>query len=76
MRRVLSVLSALTAVVLGALLLPHHAGVLVGLGVAGAVLAALSALLLTGHRRGVLLQPRATASTEDHHGRPHEGHYP
>jgi len=47
-------LSALTAVVLGALLLPHHAGVLVGLGVAGAVLAALSALLLTGHRRGVL----------------------
>ncbi len=47
-------LSALTAVVLGAFLLPHHAAILVGLGVAGAALAALSALLLTGHRRGVL----------------------
>ena len=47
-------LSFLTAVVLGALLLPHYPAILVGLGVAGTVLAALSALLLTGHRRGVL----------------------
>src|SRR3989442_1372858 len=49
-------LSFLTAIVLGALLLPPHAALLAGLAVAFTVLAALCWLLLTGHRRGVLEQ--------------------
>jgi len=47
-------LSFLTAVMLGAVLLPPHPALRAGLAVAGAVLAALCWLLLTGHRRGVL----------------------
>jgi len=47
-------LSFLTAVVLGAVLLPHRPGVLAGLAVAFPVLVTLSGLLLTGHRRGGL----------------------
>jgi len=46
----------LTAIVLGALLLPPHAALLAGMAVAFTVLAALCWLLLTGHRRGVLEQ--------------------
>lgn len=47
-------LSFLTAVVLGALLLPHRGAVLASLAVSFAVLSALTLLLLTGHRRGGL----------------------
>lgn len=47
-------LSFLTAVVLGALLLPHSGAVLASLAVSFAVLSALTLLLLTGHRRGGL----------------------
>jgi uncharacterized protein (TIRG00374 family) len=47
-------LSFLTAVVLGALLLPHSGPVLASLAVSFAVLSALTLLLLTGHRRGGL----------------------
>jgi hypothetical protein len=47
-------LSFLTAVVLGALLLPPRPVVLGALAAAGAILAALVWLLLTGHRRGGL----------------------
>jgi len=45
-------LSFLTAVVLGALLLPPHPAILAGLAIAFVALAALIFLLLTGHRRG------------------------
>jgi len=47
-------LSFLTAVVLGALLLPPHPAILASLALAFAVLAGLTFLLLTGHRRGGL----------------------
>jgi len=47
-------LSFLTAVVLGALLLPPSAALLATLGVTFAALLALMLLLLTGHRRGLL----------------------
>src|SRR5438093_4389360 len=47
-------LSFLTAVVLGALLLPPHPALLTTLAVAFVVLAGLTLLLLTGHRRGGL----------------------
>jgi len=47
-------LSFLTAVVLGALLLPPHPAILAGLAIAFVALAALILLLLTGHRRGGL----------------------
>src|SRR5437660_10515891 len=47
-------LSFLTAIVLGALLLPPHPALLAGLAVAAVVLALLCSLLLAGHRRGVL----------------------
>ncbi|HYL56561.1 MAG TPA: lysylphosphatidylglycerol synthase transmembrane domain-containing protein [Gemmatimonadales bacterium] len=47
-------LGFLTAVVLGALLLPHRGPVLASLAVSFAVLSALTLLLLTGHRRGGL----------------------
>lgn len=47
-------LSFLTAVVLGALLLPHSGPVRASLAVSFAVLSALTLLLLTGHRRGGL----------------------
>jgi uncharacterized protein (TIRG00374 family) len=47
-------LSFLTAVVLGALLLPPSAASLATLGVTFAALLALTLLLLTGHRRGLL----------------------
>jgi uncharacterized protein (TIRG00374 family) len=49
-------LSFLTAVLLGALLLPPSLPVLATLAVACAVLLALTLLLFTGHRRGVLEQ--------------------
>ena len=47
-------LSFLTAVVLGALLLPPHPAILASLVLAFVVLAALVLLLVTGHRRGGL----------------------
>jgi uncharacterized protein (TIRG00374 family) len=47
-------LSFLTAVVLGAILLPPHPAIRVSLALAFAVLAALVVLLLTGHRHGGL----------------------
>jgi len=47
-------LSFLTAVVLGVVLLPHSGPVLASLAVSFAVLSALTLLLLTGHRRGGL----------------------
>jgi len=47
-------LSFLTAVVLGALLLPPHPVIRAGLALAFVALAALVVLLLTGHRRGGL----------------------
>jgi len=47
-------LSFLTAVVLGALLLPPYPAILAGLTIAFVALAALIFLLLTGHRRGGL----------------------
>jgi len=47
-------LSFLTAVVLGALLLPPHPAILAFLALAFVVLAALVVLLVTGHRRGGL----------------------
>jgi len=47
-------LSFLTAVVLGALLLPPYPAILAGLAIAFVALAALILLLLTGHRRGGL----------------------
>jgi len=47
-------LSFLTAVVLGAVLLPPSAALLATLGVTFAALLALMLLLLTGHRRGLL----------------------
>lgn len=47
-------LSFLTAIVVGALLLPPHPAILAILAVAFVVLAALTLLLLGGHRRGVL----------------------
>src|SRR5256886_1245539 len=47
-------LSFLTAIVLGLLLLPPHPALRAGLVVAFVVLALLCWLLLTGHRRGVL----------------------
>jgi len=49
-------LSFLTAVLLGALLLPRSPAILATLAVAFVVLLALTLLLLTGHRRGVLEQ--------------------
>ena len=47
-------LSFLTALVLGVVLLPHSGPVLASLAVSFAVLSALTLLLLTGHRRGGL----------------------
>jgi len=47
-------LSFLTAIVLGVVLLPPHPALLAGLVIAFVVLALLCWLLLTGHRRGVL----------------------
>src|SRR5256884_3556056 len=47
-------LSFLTAVVLGALLLPRNPAILASLALAFVVLAGLVLLLLTGHRRGGL----------------------
>ncbi len=47
-------LSFLTAVILGIVLLPHSPAILVCLVVSFAVLAALTLLLLTGHRKGGL----------------------
>src|SRR2546429_6256292 len=47
-------LSFLTAVVLGALLLPRNPAILASLALAFVVLARLVLLLLTGHRRGGL----------------------
>jgi uncharacterized protein (TIRG00374 family) len=47
-------LSFLTAVVLGALLLPPHPAILASLAIAFVALAGLTLLLLTGHRRGGL----------------------
>ena len=44
----------LTAVALGVVLLPHSPAILATLGVSFAVLAALTVLLLTGHRKGGL----------------------
>ncbi len=49
-------LSFLTAVALGALLLPRSPAILLALAVAFVVLLGLALLLLTGHRRGVLEQ--------------------
>src|SRR3989449_8530966 len=49
-------LSFLTAVVLGAVFLPSTPALLAALGVTFAVLLALTLLLLTGHRRGLLEQ--------------------
>src|SRR5256886_16939763 len=49
-----SLLSFLTAVVLGALLLPRNPAILASLALAFVVLAGLVLLLLTGHRRGGL----------------------
>ena len=48
------VLSWLTALGLGAVLLPHDPAVLAALAVAAAVLVGLGALLVSGHRSGVL----------------------
>src|SRR3989442_11997815 len=50
-------LSFLTAVALGALLLPPYPAILAGLAIAFVALAALILLLLTGHRRGGLSRP-------------------
>ncbi len=47
-------LSFLTAVILGVVLLPHSPAILLGLAVSFVVLAALVLLLLTGHRKGGL----------------------
>lgn len=47
-------LSFLTAIVLGAVLLPHRPALLGGLAIAFVVVAALCWLILTGHRHGVL----------------------
>src|SRR2546425_13176028 len=48
------VLSWLTALGLGAVLLPHDLAILAALAVAAAVLIGLGALLVSGHRSGVL----------------------
>jgi uncharacterized protein (TIRG00374 family) len=51
-----TLLSYLTAVLLGVVFLPRTPAVLVTLAAAGGVLVALALLLLTGHQRGVLEQ--------------------